>query len=73
MKFQTLPQNETIRKKTYAHADISENKDSRLKDQNKNEFYLNLPAMKTNVNIIFFSRQNEISFRVSCKHPVNLE
>ena len=47
-----------------------QNKDSRSKYQNKNEFCIISPAIKTVVNR-FFSRRNKLSFRVSCKYPLS--
>ena len=47
------------------HQKFHKNKDSRSKDQNKNEFHFISPhAVKTNVNRIFSSRNN-ISFQTN--------
>ena len=46
------------------HRKFHENKDSRSKDQNKNEFHFIAHAVKTNVNRIFSSRNN-ISFQIN--------
>ena len=61
------PEMKHLRMRTFQR----KNKVSRPKDQDK-RFYFISPAMKTNVNIIFFMTKRNF-FRVFCKHTLRSE
>ena len=69
---QTLPRKKSPKTKHLRMWIFHKNKCSESKDQNKNEFYLISPAMKTNVNRIFsMTKWNFILCKVHFESHVN--